>query len=491
MNISAPRVAWAGLIAAGCIASGYAASILEPGHLLILCSTVMLALLAVTNIGVFTGVLVVAILNGIRFLDLESVNEIPFLDPESSAAGVPHQDALVALLVVTLGAAAATARAAALVPRWLLILSLTLALWWLTTFIRTWLGGDIPFREAALYAREYLYFAIVLPLMVLALRKRGHVIGLLLVLAGAAVLAGIGLVASAVTENPSALIHPTASSTGTEEATGVLRVYFAASDLAIALVPFGIGLIVLGRVPILRRLGVAAACLGIAATLFSLTRSLYFAVPLSVLLTMLVWSRGFHVGARRARVAFVAVVIMGLVASAALGATDYTSAQTSPLESATNRLTSAPSEIADGSGTLAYRYAIYRNMFDLLGSSWPVGLGFLHPHTYHAVDLPVGTIRNIDVGFMNVLMPMGAIGLLLLYGLLMRPAYSLIPKAQRDAARIGDWIRFGSMAWVIAAVVASVTVGSLHATPGLVLAAAIITLGMNADQFEARRADER
>jgi hypothetical protein len=135
---------------------------------------------------------------------------------------------------------------------------------------------------------------------------------------------------------------------------------------------------------------------------------------------------------------------------------------------------------------VGYRYDVFGALSDVLGGEWLIGLGFLHPSAHYVSGVPQGNIRNADVGFMNVLMPMGLIGLLVLYAPMVAAAFSLLPRAQDPTNSISrlEWLRFGASAWLVGTIAASVTVGFLHTRSGLVLTAAIVTVGLLAASID-------
>ena len=79
------------------------------------------------------------------------------------------------------------------------------------------------------------------------------------------------------------------------------------------------------------------------------------------------------------------------------------------------RAESGIEEIQARSGTFGYRYNVQSKMLDVVGSRWPVGVGFWHPDDRFVSGLPSGSIRNGDVGVLNGITTIGAVGTLLLY----------------------------------------------------------------------------
>ena len=50
--------------------------------------------------------------------------------------------------------------------------------WWLVTLARSVFFSDIPLLHAALFGRDFLYFALLLPLLPVALRRRSDFVAL-------------------------------------------------------------------------------------------------------------------------------------------------------------------------------------------------------------------------------------------------------------------------------------------------------------------------
>jgi hypothetical protein len=117
-------------------------------------------------------------------------------------------------------------------------------------------------------------------------------------------------------------------------------------------------------------------------------------------------------------------------------------------------------------------------MLTLLGQEWPIGLGFIHPAAHSYPDLPGGSIRNSDLGVLNALMTMGAVGAILLYLPLLLVLRGLIRAAPTpgSAAVRDEWIRFGVAIWIIGAIASSITLVDLFSLGGLEIAASMLAV---------------
>lgn len=140
------------------------------------------------------------------------------------------------------------------------------------------------------------------------------------------------------------------------------------------------------------------------------------------------------------------------------------------------RLLSIVTDLQTGSGTVAVREEVTRSMVRALGGQWPYGLGFVPPSAHYFLGLPSGSIRNSDLGVLNVVMTMGAIGAFVLY---LPFVLGLIQCLQRSPARWSNeysWLRYGGAVWIVATLVSSVTLVTLFSTSGLALAAVAMTV---------------
>jgi hypothetical protein len=128
------------------------------------------------------------------------------------------------------------------------------------------------------------------------------------------------------------------------------------------------------------------------------------------------------------------------------------------------------------SGNVGYRRDVYRTMLQILGPDWPGGLGFLHPDSRYFAALPAGSIRDTDVGLLNILMTMGAVGL----GLFMAGFVYVLVRLFNQARSLGRrdvWpaiLVFGTSLWLLATVLTSVTLVTLFSVNGLVLTAFVL-----------------
>jgi hypothetical protein len=144
-----------------------------------------------------------------------------------------------------------------------------------------------------------------------------------------------------------------------------------------------------------------------------------------------------------------------------------------------SRATSSISDVQSRGANVGYRLDVAGRMQQVLGSEWPIGLGFWHPSFHYVPDLPDGSIRNSDLGVSNSLMTMGVIGTMLLYLPLL---YAIVALQRARTRRRGSpseaWLVYGIAAWLLIAVAASATLSTLFTVNGLALAAFVVSLGL-------------
>jgi hypothetical protein len=159
----------------------------------------------------------------------------------------------------------------------------------------------------------------------------------------------------------------------------------------------------------------------------------------------------------------------------ALGAT-VSSTERHVFSTVATRALSGLSDVNSNSGTVGYRVSVNRQMLHLLGQEWPIGLGFIHPSAHPYPNLPGGSIRNSDLGVLNALMTMGAIGAILLY-LPMLLVLRALTRAATVPESVGDeWLRLGVTIWVIGTIASSITLVDLFSFGGLEVTACMLAL---------------
>ncbi len=360
------------------------------------------------------------------------------------------------------------------VGQWLTAWCVALGGWWLVTVGRTWAAGGVPLVSGVQYGRDFLYFALLVPLLLRTRLTGAGVRAFATVMtATVCVFAGAEIVSALGVADLSGITH----STMTVATGGVVRIYATMNDLVTVGLALGLATLLLaGEAGVRRRAApVFAVCL--VAFVLQLTRASYVGLFVSGLV-VLGWWMAVAPGVWRAalqRRALVATVAGAIVVGAGLVVVPGT-ADNPAVGAVAGRVTSGITEVNSSTGTVGYRQGVYRTMIEILGPDWPIGLGFLHPSARYFADLPSGSIRNTDTGVMNVLMTMGAVGVavflagpVLLLARLFAAAGRVGPGATTGAA-----VLFGTTLWLLAAVLTSVTLITLFSVSGLVLTAFVV-----------------
>jgi hypothetical protein len=460
-SIAAAGVTVGTALAAGWIVVGSG----QEAFVLGLAGLTILALVAAANAGVAAGLLVLAVLNGIPLVDFEQFAVSGrFRVSDVLVVGL---GGLLAISALRPGGKTMSHRAV----RWSIWWSAAFVAWWTWTLVTSVLDDGVPLVQAALFGRDFLYFALLLPLVAIAFRGRAEVLGLLVTL-GAGALAyafgQLGLVFAGFTGAFESLVHESA----VLEYEGVPRVYAFMSEATLALIPLSLGLALMGRARNLRIAGALLFAMSGLSILLQFSRAVYVGLGLALVAVSAIWMvRSPAAGSlRRAWV----LVSAGVVAAVFLAATGFRPSLSSPTaEAISTRAASTFEELQAGSGNVRYRYKVSEAMLDRLQGHWPTGLGFWHPEAKPVSTLPDYSIRNGDVGVLNAVMTMGIIGTILLY---LPLAAVLIATLRRRGAGTGEyeWLYYGVGVWIVAVLVGSLTLVTLFSTPGLVLAAVIL-----------------
>ena len=458
-------------LALGSVGAAWTMTEAPLGEFLPLAALLVFALVLVArwNFGAFVALLVLVVLNGIPGPDLEEFAVSGSFRVSDVAVAV-----LVAVLALRQQAGPAQPGSLLRFARWW---GIALATWWLLTLIRS-VGDGVPLFKGALFGRDFLYFAILLPLLAGAFRDRGEIAACLTLLAMAGALYAVGqlaVVAGGVASPVVDLVVHTERSVTFE---GTERVYSNMADVVTAVFPFAIGLALIPPRRPLRLVGIGLATLAGVSVLFQFTRATYLALALALIVLSAIWvyaNGAISRPLRRASAALAAVVVLGLFLSGfgPLVASDALPPQASAVS---ERATSSVDDLVDRTGTAGYRYALADEMVTLLGDRWPVGLGFWHPDVRPVSSLPAGSIRNADTGVLNAVMTMGIVGAALVYLPLIRFFFATMRRGRdlRPVARPDQWFFFGAATWILYVVASSATLVTLFRVSGLVLTATLL-----------------
>lgn len=455
----------------GCIASAWALTEAPFGEFLPIVAGLVLALVLVArwNFGAFVALLVLAVLNGIPGPDLEEF---------AVSGSFRVSDAAIALLVVVLALRqqAESAQPGSLLrfARWW---GIALATWWLLTLIRS-VGDGLPLLKSALFGRDFLYFAILLPLLAGALRDRREIAACLTLLAAGGVLHAVGQLAVSAGGVTSSLVDLVVHSHVPISSEGTHRVYSYMDIVTTTAFSFAIGLALIPPRRSLRLVGIGLATLAGLSVLFQFTRATYLALTAALIVIGATWISGNGAISRplqRASAALAALVVLGLFVS---GFRPLTASDALPPEAAavSDRAASSVDDLVGGTGTVGYRKRLTEQMLTLLDDRWPIGLGFWHPAARAVPTLPGGSIRNTDTGVLGAVMTMGVVGAALVYVPLVALFFATMRRRHDfgSVARRDQWFFFGAATWILYAVTSSVSLVTLFSTPGLVLTATLL-----------------
>lgn len=440
-----------------CAVAGVLAVRYPIGYALAVPGALAAYLLARRNRGVLAAVLVLMLLDGLPFI---SMNQ------SSRQAGANTVSDAVFLGLIGLLALGALSEGLGR-PRDRRLTHICLACaallgWWLLKILFDSPGE--PLLTAVSFGRDFMYFPLLLVFALLSLRERRQLVGFAVTLGAGAGLYALGLIAQQVIHSDlSWLVH--AEKTGTFE--GLPRVYAPMNDLLIAAFPMAFAAALLGPRPWRRKLALLALLTGLG-NLFTFTRAVYVSELLAVVAVSLAWAPR----SRRVRrtLALLAASACALVLLA--GSTPRASSSSSPVQAVLARVELAVSNVEEQSGTVQVRLRQTDRELQLLGSHWLTGLGFLSPAYHYFWGLREGSIRDDDLGSLNVVMTMGLIGLLLLY---IAPIAGLAYLIRRRRG----WVQYGAATYLLAALMGSVTLGTLSSVSGLLVLGSTLAFSLN------------
>jgi hypothetical protein len=348
--------------------------------------------------------------------------------------------------------------------------------WWLVTLGRTVLSGADPSLNSAVYfSHDFALFGLLVPLAIEPFRdpriRNTSVITLAAACCGIAIVQLLGNFGHPIP----ALLHENSQ---TLSSGSISRVYASSTNLLTAGAAFGLGLVMLSPNRIHRALAAVVTAVCFTALALSLTRALYLGFVLGLAGALILWIGLGGPLSQITRAKLLRAAALGAAASVLLISYEPAVIATSAVNGVASRVTSivgAASSQNPQASTLAVRAIAARNLEQLLGSKWPIGLGFLNPKQHYVPELPQGSIRDSDTGVLNVVMTMGVVGAILLYAPLVVLLFLLI--RQRITHRritSGSWVTFGSVLWLILALSSSITLVILFSAPGLCVTAIVL-----------------
>jgi hypothetical protein len=425
--------------------------------------------LVLARIGIVavSAIVLVLTLNGLPGLDLSQFH-VPGAFNPADAGGA----ALIAIGAARLvfGKPAPLGRAGGWLALWA---SLFLVVWGIA-----WYRGvarGVPLTQAASFGQDFLIFGLLLPLAPSLVKTRAEAWRFIAVVGLATVVYALGDIAASLKVISPGLIN----AQQTASSGPITRVYTTMADLitftfALAL---ALALVAHGRKMLLAICG--AAVTGVAIVL-ALTRAEYFGLvaglfgAVLIAVTRVSPSVASQLRSRSFRV-LAGGVVVGLLTALFFPQLFHGGS----VQAVITRATSGLSAVTGGSqptgaNTFVYRQGVDHALLAVLGGRWPIGLGFLHPNTIYLVNAPSGTIRNADTGVLNSMMTMGLVGTILLYVPL---GYVAVVTCRSWRFQRGDapnGLRLGVLIWLIATLVASITLITLFSITGLTMTAVML-----------------
>ncbi len=395
---------------------------------------------------------------------LAALNGIPLINVQSGVGQLKPTDlATIAIVLMAGRSLLVSPHARARLPTGLAVACGLLGMWWFFTFFRS-LNAGVPPVDAFFFGRDFLSLIVLIGAGWFVLqepRAWRECVCVVVVLTGiyslAYVAGALGLVSAGSFTHPTFIL----------KLGNVQRIYTPMNDLVITVAIFSTAVLVTTRANRATPFVALLAAITLLAFFLQLTRASYLSMALGALIAVVIaLTRGAELRrtmARRVSIAVVGVFFFAVIALGSRGA---------PTSVVSQRVTSGVTEFNERSGTVAYRVNVYHRMFGILGSEWPVGLGFLHPRDRYFPDLPEGSIRNADVGLMNAVMTMGTLGLALLIGVFATAARHVA----KTRARRPAWLVIGLFAWLTVLAAGSPTLVTLFSATGILSTALTLVL---------------
>lgn len=420
---------------------------------------------------------------------LAAVNGLPFVNVDRyRTPGVFRAEDLILMLLIM----AALYRAASGVrigrgTRMFRFVVAVYAVLWALTLARTSLLEGIPLVKATSFGRDFLFFPFTAwaAQYLLAGARKARMEAMTVAAMGAVVYAAAQLLYQMSGLDLGFILHPYMEASS----AGLARPYQWTATLVWLLVVPSLALgLRLGHPGRRAWLGVAAL-LGVAAA-FGQTRASYVGLLTALCVWIVIVGRLGWFGRRLGRV----YVLVGVAAAAIVMAVSFSPTLQHAAGVVTERAFTLGDVVSAADGRVpsnwAYRRGLAHEMLRVLSRDWPWGMGFLHPSAHPIPSLPMGSIRNNDLGMMQVLMTMGALGatcLIAMVAAILVPAvrwlWSKRTLVQGDLAASHDIeLASGLAAALAGAAASSLTLGMFIDAPaatvtGALAAVLMVTVG--------------
>jgi hypothetical protein len=440
------------------VVHGYSTIVLAIIGLIVLCA------LAVVQRGIFIGLMLLAAMNG-----------IPFLNTVTTTSGkVTLQEVALTALVITAIVWIAVDNQSyhpTQLGRLISYLGVVLFAWWFYTLTRTILNFDGDVLQAFKYGDDFFYYALILTVMP-RVRLEDRDIRALITTATVGVC--IYAVAQATTSLHITVLSAFMNAYQIHTQGHLLRVYDYMNDLVAAGLAISVAASFLVHNLTIRRLARCIALLLLISVLLMLTRALWLGMISGLLLVSLwmMYAGGPYVASVLRR-KWAWIVSLLVLAGALLSLTDPSAITHGEL---VERASSAVSTLETSSGTLAVRESVDQTLTSYLSGHWAAGLGFVSPSMHYYSDLPHGSIRDPDVGILNALVTMGLIGTIMVYMPVILVLIACLRKPEMASRERYAWLRYGGAVWLACILISSITLVILFSPAGLALTGVMITV---------------
>jgi len=447
---------------AGCALLGYLASRGDGlDALLGFLAIIVIYLMSKCGKAVLAGVVLVAALSGIPLVNMQSLRVRGSFQALDVCA--------VALIAIgTYGLFQNSRRIPVVWSRLLAVSSLGLLLAWAQAVIHA-VDSRAPVLSAALYGRDFLFFAILLPVSPYILSNRRDVFRFAITVAFLTTIFSAGLIAASLHLIPKSVVNAYLA----HHDGSLIRIYTRMQELIALGMACSMAYLLLGARR--HRLWVTASlilCTGAVVVL--LTRALYIGLIAGIVACFATWGLGYSGPSARVRrrlALFVGGILLVVVALVVL---DPAVVNSSALQAIITRFSAGVENLqGQGSGSLQLREHLASFELNLLGGHWLFGLGFLPPSVFYIPQLPSGSVRDVDLGALQSVMTMGAVGTVFVY-LPIVVATIKLARPLRAGARRLEWIRLGVYIWLVSVLASSITLDTLFGETGSLLTAVVL-----------------
>ena len=444
------------------VGTGYAITHGHSKYLIMLAVVGVYVALAMRQRGVLIGLLVLAAMDGIPF----------FTATHTAAPKVTYQDlatfGLIGTALVWLVVSPAPSRPTRTARRVSLV-AFALFVWCFVVILRS----DARFLSAFRFGSDFVAFGALLVVLPRVQLRTSEIRALVAVLGIGTVLFSIGQILFVEgVAHLTWLVH----ASGAVKQLGLTRVYAGMNDMLTCGVSFSIAYAVLSHDRRRQLLAIAISALLGTSLVIQLTRARWIALVGSLLLVTLWFAfQGERrvAGRLRSRMG----TLLG-VAGAGVVATLLVSPSALSSGAVVQRFLSIFTDIGSSNSAtsnVAVRTHVAKAMLGVLGGQWPFGVGLVPPTTHFYSTLPLGSLRDVDLGVFNAIMTIGVIGAVLIYAPLVIVLLRCMRSARAHVVEL-PWLNYGGQIWLVATLVSSLTLVTLFSKSGVVMSAVVVAL---------------